>query len=579
MRSPIVPLLLVVAVLGLRPSVAAGQAAARAATAAPSSCDELTVTSIDIQPGRPPFEGSASRWRHLARTVGLHHATTRAGVIDAFVLLDVGQQCTEQRRSETERLLRDQPFLANARVIATPDGHGGVAIVVQTVDEVPVLVGGQIHGASLQSISLGNGNIGGQGVLGKAYFERGFAYRSGVGLRLISYAAFGHPFTATLEGFRHPLGFYRNVELAHPFLTDLQRFAWHAGINDNEEYRGISRAARDPLALRVPQTRWDASVLTRLFGTRTVALFGVGASGVRIDPAQAGVMVTNTGLVPDTGTALLGRYPPFRAVRVGVLGGIRRISYTTVGGFDGLFSQQDVASGVTAGLYAAHGLPSAGESDRFLSGGLYAGRGGSRALLATVAQMEARRGTGTTHWDNLIGSGRAALYVKGGPGVLFLLDDRYSLGVDSRLPLQLDLGDRVGGIIGYRNASLAGARRNAFRGEMRLSREAMMRNADVGLAAFGETGTVWAGDVPYGTNATRATVGISLLAAYPTRSKRLYRADFGFPLTRSGTGAGRFEVRFSSEDRSSSFWNEPDDVARTRTGPAASALFVTPSPR
>ena len=58
-------------------------------------CDGLVVSSIDIEPGRPPFEGMTSRWRHLARAVGMHHTTTRVGVIDAFLQLRVGQVCTD----------------------------------------------------------------------------------------------------------------------------------------------------------------------------------------------------------------------------------------------------------------------------------------------------------------------------------------------------------------------------------------------------------------------------------------------------------------------------------------------------
>ena len=581
MRPPRLPLLLG-AVLCATPMAARLPAQAPRDPVAPApapSCEGLTVSRIDIRPGRPPYAGSASRWRHFARAVGLHHATTREGVIEAFLQLHVGQPCTEERRRESERLLRDQPYIADARLTATPDGQGGVAILVETVDEVPVLVGGQIHGASLQSLSLGNANIGGQGLLGLGYYERGFGHRTGAGLRVIEYATFGRPYTTTLEAFRHPLGFYRNAELAHPFLTDFQRFAWHLRASDEEQYRGVSRAARDPLALRVPQQRWDASAITRLFGTGTVTLLGVGASGIRISPDRQGIVVVDTGLVADSGTALVDRYQPFRAVRLGVLAGIRRLHFTTVQGFDGLFALQDVASGVMAGAFAAHGLPSAGESDRFLSGGLYGGAAGARVLLATAAQMEARQAPVTNAWDNMIGSGRAALYLKGAPGMLVLLDDRYSLGVNARLPLQLDLGDRVGGILGYRTASLAGARRNALRSEVRFSREALIHNADLGFAAFGENGRVWAGDVPYGVNATRSTLGFSLLGAYPTRSKRLYRVDVGFPLSRGGTGRGGIEVRFSSEDRSGAFWTEPDDVARARTGPVASTLFITPTAR
>jgi hypothetical protein len=107
----------------------------------------------------------------------------------------------------------------------------------------------------------------------------------------------------------------------------------------------------------------------------------------------------------------------------------------------------------------------------------------------------------------------------------------------------------------------------------------MIRRADFGLATFGEVGTLWAGDVPYGWTGSRGAIGLSLLAAYPTGSKRLYRADLAIPLTRAGElgRGGRIELRLSSEDRTTLFWNEPDDVARARTGAAPFTLFAWPT--
>jgi hemolysin activation/secretion protein len=130
----------------------------------------------------------------------------------------------------------------------------------------------------------------------------------------------------------------------------------------------------------------------------------------------------------------------------------------------------------------------------------------------------------------------------------------------------------VGGILGYHATALAGARRNVMRGEFRWSRPALIKGADLGIAPFAELGTIWEGDAPYGVTATRSTLGFSILAAYPTRSKRLYRADVGFPHTR-GNGAG-IEVRFSSQDRATDFWNEPEDVSRARTGAVPVSLFA-----
>jgi hypothetical protein len=78
-------------------------------------------------------------------------------------------------------------------------------------------------------------------------------------------------------------------------------------------------------------------------------------------------------------------------------------------------------------------------------------------------------------------------------------------------------------------------------------------------------------------NATRSSIGFSLLAAYPTTSKRLYRVDIGFPLQRGSGGGGGIEVRFTSEDRTQVFWREPDDVTRSRTGSTPSSLFAWPA--
>lgn len=538
-------------------------------------CDGSVVSRLEIRPLRPTFEGTASRWRSMARAMGLHHATTRVGIVDAFVALKEGSPCTELRRAESERVLRAQRFLARATVRAIPDGPGRVAVLVETRDEMGIRVGGQFRGLLPRALTLGNGNVGGLGLLLEGSVKRGYAYRTGVGLRLVEYAAFGKPYVASLEVERLIVGHRFELTLGHPFFTDLQDAAWHVGYRNSNDYPRLRRPARDPIALGVRQERWEASSISRVFGTRTVGLLGLGASGLQLTPDTEGVVVSDTGMALDTGVTLRNRYLPFRSGRLGLLGGLRRVDFRSVRGFDGLTSQQDVASGVAAGLFVAKGLPSLGESDMFLSGAVYAGIAGERLMLATLGQVEGRRPEGSNVWDSVIGSARTALYWGSAPGFVLVVDDRISGGTRSRLPLQLALGDRQGGMLGYRSSPLAGAVRNVARSELRFSRTGVFRDADMGVATFAEVGSVWAGDAPYGSTATRATIGLGLLAAYPSRSKRMYRADVGFPLTRGGYAA--VEVRFSSEDRTTAFMREPDDVTRARTGAVPSALFAWPT--
>jgi hypothetical protein len=549
---------------------------ARGAQPPAPSCEGRTVTRIDIEPGRPPFSGAAAKWRAAARAVGLHHTTTRERVIAAFLALHVGEPCTDFRRAESERVLRAQPFIADAKVTTSPDS-GGVAVLVETTDEVPVLVGGRFRGASPEVLTLGNGNIAGQGLRADATWERARGYRTGFGVRLAEYAAFDRPYVVQFEGYRHRIGTDLLIDLGHPFFTDLQRISWHAGARSTNSYLHVERPVRDPLALEVDDRRWDVSAVARVFGTGTVALLGGAATGRRLVPAGAGVLVSDSGFVADSGTALTGRYRPFSTTRAGVIAGLRRVRFVAERGFDALTAQQDVPSGVAGALYVARGFPSMGESDVFLSGATYAGIARSRMLLANLAEVEGRRDMVTREWNSIVGSTRSALYLGEAPGVVMVVSDELSGGIRSRLPLQLTLSDRRGGVVGYRASGLAGARRNVARGEVRRSWGAAIKGADVGVAGFGELGTLWAGDAPYGWTGSRGSLGLSLLAAYPSRSKRVYRVDLGFPLTRGGAGGGKIEVRFSSEDRTTRFWEEPDDVARSRTGAAPSTLFAWPS--
>jgi hypothetical protein len=145
-----------------------------------------------------------------------------------------------------------------------------------------------------------------------------------------------------------------------------------------------------------------------------------------------------------------------------------------------------------------------------------------------------------------------------------------------RVPFQLSLADRDGGIMGHRRSSQAGARRLVFRAEQRLVVPTRLNVADVGLAGFAEAGRLWGEQsVPYSLETPwRGAVGFSVLAAVPPRSRRLWRVDFALPV--GSDPRRRFEVRFTSVDRSRVFWNDPGEVQAGRERTAPSSLFSWP---
>lgn len=143
-------------------------------------------------------------------------------------------------------------------------------------------------------------------------------------------------------------------------------------------------------------------------------------------------------------------------------------------------------------------------------------------------------------------------------------------------PLQLSLADHQGGLLGHWRSIENGARRVVLRAEQRLVVPTRLNLADVGLAGFAEAGRLWsAPSVPFSvTTPWRGAVGLSLLAALPPRSRRLWRVDFAMPV--GADPSRRFQIRFSGIDRSRVFWQEPWDVQWSRERTAPTSLFNWP---
>jgi hypothetical protein len=99
--------------------------------------------------------------------------------------------------------------------------------------------------------------------------------------------------------------------------------------------------------------------------------------------------------------------------------------------------------------------------------------------------------------------------------------------------------------------------------------------ADIGMATFSDVARIWAGDAPYGvTTPVRASLGVGLLAAVPPRSRRLWRVDLAYPLTKDA-GSG-LQLSFSNRDMTREFWREPRDVQLSRTRTVPSSVFTWP---
>ena len=566
-RWLLVPLLLAVACRAASP-----QDLTR--TVAP--CDGKIVSAIDITPRDPSFLAVPKRLRGAARAVGLLHTTTKAKVIDRFLLLEVAKPCTERQRAESERILRLQPFLADARVRAVPDSAGRVRIEVETIDEIPTVFGMHFRDNRPSALRFGNGNVGGQGVFLAASVERGFAYRTGVGVEGAAYSAFGRPYTLALVAERAPLGSTLNIALGHSFLTDLQRSAWHVGYGDLNGYASFVPPEGDALSLGVRHRFWDVGGVRRVGLGRWNAFVGGLLTHEEVTQAGQAVVISDSGLIADTSTALRGPFATYRNLRVNAVVGVRALSFMPVRGFDALTAVQDVATGVQLGSLVGRGIPGLGAHDDgiFVSADLYAGFGSATSFGALRVEGEARDDRSTGRWDSIVSSGRLAWYFKPAAAHVLIASAEFGGAWRERVPFQLMLGDRQGGARGYYDSRVAGAVRSVARLEERWTIGQLTRHVVVGLASFADAGRVWAGDAPFGVDSpTKIGVGLGLLAAFPPQSQRLWRLDVAVPV--SPDRNARWEVRLSSR-LTRGFWREPSDVARARASAAPSTIFTWP---
>lgn len=515
----------------------------------------------------------------LADIVRSVHATTRPDLIRRYLLMSRGDQCTELRRSESERILRAQPFLADASVQAFSDDSGTVVLEVRTIDETSAIVGAGVQSTSpfVTSARFGSSNLGGAGMYLVGNWRHDPRLRDGYGGRFTDYQLGALPYILNVEAQQEPLGDRWQVGSAYPFLTDLQRMAWSARFGANHDFVFFSPNDKEQHALGFRRQFFDFGGLIRVGPPGRLNLFGGSISGEAEKTGEVPILLTPAGVLADTTTVFAGRYVSHRIARLNALWGIRDIEFVRVRGFDALSATQDIPVGVQLGTEFGRSVAALGahDGDFFVSGDLYVGVATEQMATRVQLQGEGRRSHDLAGWDGVVTSGRAAQYLKVDDNQTAIASVEWGSGWRMRIPFALTLGDERGGVRGYSNDLRPGGQRGVLRIEDRFLLGRPFGFGDAGVAAFADAGRLWAGGVPFGQSTpVRASIGFSLLASVPQRSARLWRLDVALPV--NPAGPRRLELRIVSSDRTSFFWREPDDVALAREKTVPSSIFNWP---
>ncbi len=542
-------------------------------------CNGETVNSIEIQ-SNPSFELSGSKiFQRAVLAARKLHSTTNPAIIRRYLALSVGGKCTELRRKESERILRVQPFLAEAYVSAYPDTAGGVRIVATTVDEISLIIDGSLSSKEpkFRSLKFGEANLKGQAIYALWEWKNKRFFRDEVTARFTDYQLFGRPYQLSAMATRLDIGHIWEVEASHPFLTDLQRFSWRTTAGEENRYRNFTRVNELPASLLVKRKYGDIGGLVRVGPPGKLFFVGGSVSREREMTSDHPVVIRDSLVLPDTTTSLFNRYSGLKSTRINGLFGYRRVRFISATGFESLDGSQDVRTGVQVGGLVGRGISvfDSDDMDYFVSGDLFAGVGSPTAYGALAVNGEARHNNMTHEFDGVLASGRAAFYLKRFTRLTLTPSLEWGAGWRQRVPFQLTFSDREGGLLGYRRGDEGGSRRLIGKFESRYYLGRIRKIASVGVGAFVQSGRIWAGDAPLGvTTPVRRTMGVSLLAAVPPRSQRLWRLDFAFPQTKGGNG--KFEVRLTSRNLARMFWKEPGDVAVSRQRSIPTSIFNWP---
>jgi len=543
------------------------------------SCEGKRITNIVVLTQPPYTDRLPKTLDFVRRAMVVLHKNTSDAVVRGFLLLDVGDVCTEIGRTESERVLRVQPFLVDARVRAFDDGAGGVEWEVETRDEFSVVAGLRVVGESprFRGVAVGERNLMGQGVYAALQWREGVAYDDLVGLRLVDYQLFGQRNIGRLFATRMQRGHEFGAEVLRPYYTDLQQLAWRGGYGGTREYIRILRPADAGAGIALRRTSGDLGAVFRVGEPGRLRLIGASLTRERDVVDSRPVIITPEGFVDDPFAAgFPTEYRTANVARFNALVGLRRLSFLRVEGFDALTGVQDMSVGVQSAFMLARSLPVLGATDQdwFVRHGLYLGGGSPRSFVGVESITEARRGD-TGQWDGIVSNGRFAWYLKPWRNQLTLTALDWGAGFNVRVPYQLSFAEREGGVLGYRNSRVGGAHRVVLRVEQRWLPTPRTTVGDLGLAFFADVGRLWAGNVPFGETSTiRGTVGVGVLAAVPRRSRRLFRVDFGVPVGSDPNAS--FELRITANDFTRVFSREARDIDRGRERSLPRSLFTWP---
>ncbi|WOX05132.1 BamA/TamA family outer membrane protein [Microbulbifer pacificus] len=191
------------------------------------------IKSIKIVNNNIFDENSDDYTSLLSKGVNLLHIKTQKEIIEKQLLFKVGDQFSEQKAEETERILRRNKYICDAKIYATkvPQGVEIQVITSDTWSTKPALSFGHTGGASKNEAGIEEDNLLGLGLSLSISYKQD-ADRSATNFRLADNYVFNSNHKIELQRSNLSDGTFNSLLIEKPFISLDSRSSYRLNVNE-----------------------------------------------------------------------------------------------------------------------------------------------------------------------------------------------------------------------------------------------------------------------------------------------------------------------------------------------------------
>lgn len=518
------------------------------------------------------------------------HLATREEVIRREILFREGQCYSTELLLDSERLLRNTTFIADADIYGIRQPDGTYHVIVDTSDEWSTRLEPRVdsRGGGLAGLALREDNLFGSGQQVAAYW--GEQYDEPIyGASYSTPQFLGTLLDAELAVAKTANGTLFSESLSYPFRGEGGRWAWRQRVEHEDRFFEYFAPDGDGLVrVLFPERRrlMDVGGVFRLGRRGSLTLLGAALTGEWII-YPGGMRFADPEHETPANVPLLeprpAEFDTVSSVRAVFLAAQRSVYWVRRSSLDAVRGTEDVRMGVEAEIAVGRSLTGLStDDDLSLNLGLeMSGELGEGLLSGGQVVVEGKRDygapLGSWEWRNVFGQLDAWTYWRPSPESRHTLVGAFSAagGWRTTVPFQLTLGNRSG-LRGLPRHAATGSRRAVLSLEDRFFLGwPYPQLFDLGGVAFVDVGRSWAGG-SFGTDPRiHASAGVGLRAAFPPGSRRTYRLDVAVPVA----GGGRFsdvEVSIGVGQAIGRVMRDDPQIRRSSRRTLSASLFTFP---